>query len=84
MKDDFGITVEETDRLTALIDTAIGGEGGARQTGGGFGGAVIGLMREAAVEGVREAVLENYRTPSGDRPDILIERAQAGAGLLAL
>jgi galactokinase len=84
MKDDFEITVDETDRLTGLIHAAIGGEGGARQTGGGFGGAVIGLMREAVAERVHQAVLHGYRTPNGDRPDIRIERAQAGASLIAV
>ncbi len=84
MQHDFEITVEETDRLTALIAAAVGGEGGARQTGGGFGGAVIGLMRESAIDRVRAAVLDGYRTPAGERPDIRIERAQPGASLLAL
>jgi galactokinase len=82
MRDDFAITVEPTDRLAALIHAAIGGKGGARQTGGGFGGAVIGLMQEHAVERVREAVLRDYRTPDGNAPDIRIESATAGAGLL--
>ncbi len=84
MQGDFEITVAATDRLTALMRGAIGPEGGARQTGGGFGGAVIGLMREARAEAVREAVLRDYRTPQGLLPDIRIERACAGAGLIAL
>ena len=83
MKNDFDITVEQTDRLTALMHEAIGAEGGARQTGGGFGGAVIGLMREDAVGRVRDAVLHSYRTPNGDAPDIRIERACSGASLIA-
>jgi galactokinase len=82
MKDDFEISVEETDRLTSLINDALGGEGGARQTGGGFGGAVIGLMRESVADQVRTRVLQDYRTPAGDRPDIRVERARHGASLL--
>lgn len=78
--DDFGITVPHTDRLAALLDQAIGTAGGARQTGGGFGGAVVGLMALDRVDEVRAAVLDGYRTPAGTMPDICIERAADGAG----
>jgi galactokinase len=84
MRNDFAITVEPSDRLAALMHHAIRGEGGARQTGGGFGGAVIGLMRVDAIDRVREAVLRGYRTPNGQNPDIRIERAMPGADLVAL
>ncbi|MEP6786549.1 MAG: galactokinase [Sphingomonadales bacterium] len=81
-RDDFEITVADTDRLAALMQSAIGQEGGARQTGGGFGGAVVGLMRESAVATVSERILQSYRTPKGETPDIRVERASAGASLL--
>jgi galactokinase len=80
MRDDFGITVEPTDRLVALLADAIGPQGGARQTGGGFGGAVVALMRGNAVDRVRDAVLQGYRTPDGKTPLVMIEQASAGAG----
>ncbi|MDH7639338.1 galactokinase [Sphingomonas oryzagri] len=82
MRDDFGITVEHTDRLSAILAKAIGERGGARQTGGGFGGAVVAVMPVEIVERVREAVLNGYRTPDGGSPLIMIEQASAGAGLL--
>lgn len=78
--EDFGITVPLTDALAAVMNAAIGEEGGARQTGGGFGGAVVGLMRKDRVAAVRDAVLDNYRTPSGEAPVICIETPAAGAG----
>jgi galactokinase len=78
-RDDFEITVPPTDRLAELMSEAIGQDGGARQTGGGFGGAVVGLMRDDRVEAVRERVLSEYRTPSGELPDVRIERACSGA-----
>ena len=81
-REDFEITVPDTNRLTMLMQIAIGKEGGARQTGGGFGGAVVGLMRQDAVARVTEHVLRNYRTPSGGRPDIRVERASAGASII--
>lgn len=78
--DDFGITVPATDELADLMNAAIGSEGGARQTGGGFGGAVVGLMRKDRVAAVRDAVLEGYRTPAGEPPLVCIETPAAGAG----
>ena len=81
-RDDFGITVPDTDRLAAVMNDAIGGEGGARQTGGGFGGAVIGMMRADRIDAVREAVLTSYRTAAGAPPDVVVARAAAGAGLV--
>ncbi|MBF9151607.1 galactokinase [Novosphingobium jiangmenense] len=80
---DFGITVPFTDALAGLMNEAIGKDGGARQTGGGFGGAVVGLMRKDRVAAVRNAVLESYRTPSGEVPLICIETPAAGAGPVA-
>jgi galactokinase len=80
-RDDFGITVPHTDRLAELMSVAIGENGGARQTGGGFGGAVVGLMTSDRVEAVRERVLSEYRTPSGEIPDVRVERACSGASV---
>ncbi len=81
-RDDFGITVAETDRLTELLTRAIGAEGGARQTGGGFGGAVVALMRRELVEAVQNRVTTRYRTPSGVSPEIRVEQAQPGASVV--
>lgn len=64
--DDFGITVPQTDRLAALLNSAIGDEGGARQTGGGFGGTVVAIMRADRVDAVRRTVVGGYRTPLAD------------------
>ncbi len=79
---DFEITVPETDRLAALLNEAIGMEGGARQTGGGFGGAVIALVRSDRVEAVRECVRSGYRTPTGELAEISVERPRQGASLV--
>lgn len=78
--EDFGITVPSTDALAALMNHAIGDEGGARQTGGGFGGAVVGIMRKHRAAEVQNAVIEGYRTPVGEAPTICIEAPAAGAG----
>lgn len=79
MRDDFRITVAATDRLTTIINDTLGSEGGARQTGGGFGGAVVAVMPRHRVDAVAEAVRRDYRTPAGDLPAIMIETPGAGA-----
>lgn len=79
MRDDFAITTPAIDDLVALLQTAIGNEGGARMTGGGFGGAVVAILPRSAIENVRENVLQHYRTPSGHSPLIMMETAQNGA-----
>jgi galactokinase len=72
---DFGITVPQTDRLAALVNAAIGDEGGARQTGGGFGGAVVAVMRADRVDAVRAAI--------GTEFAISVESPADGAGIIA-
>jgi galactokinase len=80
MRDDFEITVPAIDHLAALMHQAIGGEGGARMTGGGFGGCVVGLMPADRLAHVRRAVEAEYCSPQGE-PALLFEcRASAGAG----
>ena len=82
MQDDFEITVEPVDRLATLLQHAIGPSGGARMTGGGFGGAVVALMPSDQVDQVRAQVLASYRTPKGDAPLIMVEKASEGVSLI--
>ncbi|MBA3896645.1 MAG: galactokinase [Sphingomonadaceae bacterium] len=48
MRDDFEITVPLTDALADFMNAALAVRGGARQTGGGFGGAVVALTDSAS------------------------------------
>jgi galactokinase len=82
MRNDFEITLPAIDRLVEILSNAIGAAGGARMTGGGFGGAVVALLPVSEVERVVEAVTSDYRTPAGNPPEILTERPSAGATLL--
>ncbi len=82
MRDDFAITLPQIDRLVEILQGAIGNRGGARMTGGGFGGSVVALMQSDRVGVAIDAVIAGYRTPNGDRPTIMIERASSGASLL--
>ena len=83
MRDDFAITLPAIDALVALLQGAIGEQGGARMTGGGFGGAVVALMPQHRVTAVRAAVEAGYRTPAGSPPMVMIERGCAGAAVLS-
>lgn len=84
MRDLFEITVPPIDELAAITSALIGehagGQGGARMTGGGFGGAVVAILPNMAVDMVTSGVRRLYRTPSGCAPEIMITRAAAGAG----
>jgi len=82
MRDDFEITVPAIDRLVEILQDAIGNAGGARMTGGGFGGCAVALLPEARVDAVREAVALHYRSPSGEPAQAYLCRASQGAGVL--
>ncbi len=82
MRDDFAITVPAIDALVSLLQDAIGDNGGARMTGGGFGGAVVALLPVAEVARVRFAVEAGYRNPAGTPPLIMVEAPAAGASII--
>jgi galactokinase len=82
MRDDFEITVPAIDDLVALLQNAIGNQGGARMTGGGFGGACVAIMPRSWVADVQAAIQAQYTTPDGDAPLILFERPGPGVAIL--
>lgn len=83
LRDDFEVSLPAIDALVELLQSFVGAEGGARMTGGGFGGAVVALCRDDQVERVIDGVRVGYRTPSGGEPMILREQASDGASLLS-
>ncbi len=82
MRDDFEITVPPVDALVSIVKDALGNAGGARMTGGGFGGCVVALTTQDRVAAVREAVDSRYRTISGLDASIYVCHASAGASIL--
>lgn len=82
MRDDFEITVPAIDRLVEILQQAIGTEGGARMTGGGFGGCVVALLPQGRLDAARAAVEREYRSPDGSPGAIYVTLAAAGAGRL--
>ncbi|MEY8875769.1 MAG: galactokinase [Leptothrix sp. (in: b-proteobacteria)] len=86
MRDDFEITVPAIDRLVAILQSVTGlganAVGGARMTGGGFGGCVVALLPEDRVAAARAAVERDYRAPNGEAATLYVCHASAGAGPL--
>lgn len=82
MRNDFEITVPPVDALVAMVQKAIGTQGGARMTGGGFGGACVAVMPSAMVADAQAAIAAEYRTPEGNAPIIMVERPGPGVAIL--
>ncbi len=80
MRDDFEITLPEIDALVARLADATKGFGGARMTGGGFGGCVVAVVRHDRIDALRRAALDHF-TVVGRAPG-LIHACQPSAGLI--
>ena len=79
MQHDFEITVPEIDALVAMIRETLGGDGGARMTGGGFGGCVVVLLPDEHVDAVIDTVNTRYPAVAGHAATIYRCRAEQGA-----
>lgn len=79
MRDDFEITLPEIDQLAATLSAATGGIGGARMTGGGFGGCVVALTRQDRLPALEQAALDHFAA-IGRAPG-LIHACRPSAGL---
>ncbi|WP_241568924.1 galactokinase [Rosenbergiella collisarenosi] len=79
MRDDFAITVPQIDRLVELLQAAIGEEGGARMTGGGFGGCVVALLPTERVTAVKAAMADHYFAATGIKETYYLCHASQGA-----
>jgi galactokinase len=82
MREDFEITVPAIDRLVTIMQDAIGDEGGARMTGGGFGGACVAMLPADRVGAARRTIEARYATPDGGKPLIMVERPGPGVAIL--
>jgi galactokinase len=88
MRDDFEITVPAVDRLAQIMAEPLNGNGGARMTGGGFGGCVVGVVPLDMVQTVTDAIAKHYRTPDGTMEggklaDVFICKAATGASRIS-
>jgi galactokinase len=82
MRDDFEITVPAIDQLVQILKTSVGAQGGARMTGGGFGGCAVALLPQAEVARVQAQVLRQYRSPQGQAATVWVCQPSSGAGPL--
>ena len=81
MRDDFEITVPQIDYLVELAQLVIGKTGGARLTGGGFGGCIVALAPHDKVEEVRKIIADNYEKQTGLKEDFYVCTASQGVSL---
>lgn len=84
MRDDFEITVPAIDELAQIVNHTLDGVGGARMTGGGFGGCVVALVPNDRLDEVQAAISHGYRSPGGEHAQVFVCNAQTGAGVLRL
>ncbi len=81
MRDDFRITVPEVDVAVEALLAA--GALGARMTGGGFGGCVIGLVPDGSVDAAGDAVRRAFADAGFGEPALFTAAPAAGARPLA-
>lgn len=79
LKNDFEVTVPATDGLVEICKEAMGERGAVRMTGGGFGGAIVCLCRDAEVPLIKRAVEKHYFERFNLNADIYV--CSAGSGL---
>ncbi len=71
MRDDFEITLPAIDAMVAVANAAIGSAGGARMTGGGFGGCIVAICPKDRVAALC-AALEGQWQRQGLPPQLLL------------
>lgn len=79
MRDDFAITLPPIDALVEVLTQAAGGRGGARMTGGGFGGCVVALVAQNRLDAVQSAAVAWFARDGRTSP--LIHACRPSAGL---
>ena len=84
LKNDFEITVPATDGLVDICNKALNGNGVARQTGGGFGGAIVCLCDFKDVDTVINAVDAQYSKQYSLDANIYVCEASEGLEVIDL
>ena len=83
LREDFEVSVPETDALCEIGDAAAG-VFGSRMTGAGFGGCTVHLVASASAAAAREAIEEGFARRYGRTPRAWLVRAWRGASSLTL
>ena len=79
LRDEYQVSCVELDTLVEIAHS-VEGVLGARMLGGGFGGCTINLLRNEAIEPLRQAVEKDYPQRTGRQATIDICRAAGGPG----
>ncbi len=79
MRDDFQITTPAIDTLVEILAKAAAGVGGARMTGGGFGGCVVSIAPASQIPAMMAAVETEYQGRTGCVATLIPAKASAGA-----
>ncbi|MFT3925274.1 MAG: galactokinase [Myxococcales bacterium] len=81
LRDDFEVSVPAVDALVEIVQDVVGEQGGgARMTGGGFGGCVVALVPEERVTALENAIALRYPNHSGGHSaHVYVGRPSAGA-----
>jgi galactokinase len=79
LRDEYEVSCVELDELVEIA-RQVPGVLGARMMGGGFGGCTINLVRDEAVEALRQAVEECYPARTGRKASVDSCRAAGGPG----
>ena len=82
LRDLYEVSSPGLDSLVEIA-TKVPGVVGARMTGAGFGGCTVNLVRDNAVEALREAVATEYPQRAGREAGFYVVDAVGGAGLVA-
>ena len=72
-RDDYEVSVPQVDTLVALTRRQAGVYG-ARLTGGGFGGSIVGLVQHGRAQDVATAVVAAYRQETNLEATVLVPR----------
>ncbi|MBT1063360.1 galactokinase [Bowmanella sp. Y26] len=78
MRDDFEITHPAIDTLVDIIASTIGQHGGARMTGGGFGGCVVALVPTPLLPTVKNKLAEQYFLQTGLHEEVYLCQPSQG------
>jgi len=78
LKNDFEVTVPETDGLVDICQQALGTAGAVRMTGGGFGGAIVCLCRAEDIDKIKAAVDAQYHARFNIHASIYVGKAGDG------
>ena len=84
LRDDYEVSCRELDLLVELTEPhrADGNVIGARMTGGGFGGCIVALVKQDAVEEVATDIASRYQQQTDIEPALYVTRPAAGARVL--